>query len=338
METEFHTPVLVEEVVTNINLKKNGIYVDCTVGGGGHSHALLSREPSIRLFCFDQDKEAIKFSQKRLISYEKQIVFIQDNFINFRSWLALNKISKVDGILMDIGVSNHQIMDSERGFSFMKDGNLDMRMDNGKGKMKNGKRIIENGKWVVNNLSEDELSKIFYLYGEERYSKRIAHNIVEKRQISEIKTTKELAEIIEIAVPDKSKLSLTKSKARIFQAIRIRVNNELEVLAHGLKEAICSLNAEGRLLVISWHSLEDRIVKECFKKEASDCDCPIIIKSPPSSTEASSGTTWRRQTVCQCNHKKRLKIITKKPITPSEREISENSNSRSAKLRVVERI
>ncbi|MCL2063673.1 MAG: 16S rRNA (cytosine(1402)-N(4))-methyltransferase RsmH [Candidatus Cloacimonetes bacterium] len=320
-EKAFHIPVLVQEVIENMKLKPEGVYVDCTVGGAGHSHAMLSVEPSINLFCFDHDEEAIQTAKNRLKEYKSQITFINDNFKNFRSWLALRKINKVDGILMDLGVSNHQISESSRGFSFMENGILDMRMD---------RKIDTNAFKIVNNYPFEELYKIFHIYGEERYSKRIAQQIVEKRKISEIKTTQELANIVENSVPDKSKVSLIKSKSRIFQALRITVNKELEILLPSLKDAISALKTGGRLLVISWHSLEDRIVKECFRDEASDCRCPISqsLNIPPKPKGHQS---------CACQHKKRLIIITKKPITPMDSEIQKNSNSRSAKMRVSER-
>ena len=314
MCTYFHTPVLVSEVVQNMNLQPKGVYLDCTLGGAGHSIAMLEKDPSISLYCFDRDESAIRHSQKRLIPYKKQVCFIHDNFSNIMTRLALRKIGSVDGILMDLGVSSHQISDSNRGFSFTHDELLDMRMDTSDSSEKN------NAYYIINNYKLEELQNIFYLYGEERYSKRIASNIINKRNIKEIRTTKELADIIEQSVPDKSKISLTKSKARIFQAIRITVNNELKILPSSLFDAISILKPGRRLLVISWHSLEDRITKDCFRYEATSCVCPIDLP------------------VCACKHRKRVNLITKKPITPSENEVNQNPNSRSAKLRIVEKI
>ena len=306
----YHTPVLLNEVLEYINLKPNGVYIDCTVGGGGHSEAIISKEPSIRLYCFDQDKEAILYSKNRLSQYPN-ISFYNENFNNFRNRLALEKISKVDGILMDLGVSNHQIADTKRGFSFMYDDKLDMRMN------KENKLTAFD---IINKYSLDELQDIFHNFGEERYSKKIARNIIEQRKIKEINTTLELAKIINESIPEKDPKNITKSQARIFQSIRIVVNNELNVLSYTLKEAISALKLFGRLLVISWHSLEDRIVKEYFKESASSCICPKEIPE------------------CRCEHIKKINILTKKPITPSIAEIKINSNSRSAKLRIIEKI
>ena len=336
----YHTSVLVDEVVEFMNIRDKGVYVDCTVGGGGHSKAMLMANPSIRLFCFDQDEEAIKAGRMELGELEirnekleienppypcpplhpsqegkkRDVKFFRENFKGFRTRLALEKVDKVDGILMDIGVSNHQISDGKRGFSFMQDSKLDMRMD---------RRQKLSAYEVVNTYSYEELCRIFFEYGEERYSKKIANSIVKQREHKKIKTTKELAEIVEGCVSwasqgagDRNK-GLVKSKARVFQAIRIEVNKELEVLGDSLKDAIRALKPEGRLVVISWHSLEDRIVKESFLRAAGGCNCPMELP------------------VCECNNKAKVKILTKKPIVPSEKEIGVNSNARSAKLRVV---
>ena len=294
-----------------MNLQFQGVYIDCTLGGGGHSYAMLHKESTINLYCFDRDDDAIRYSQKKLLPYKKQVKIIKDNFKDFRSHMALQKINKVDGILMDLGVSNHQISDSKRGFSYLQDDFLDMRMD---------KTQLFTAFELVNSYSLNDLKKIFFEYGEENHSKKIAENIVKQRQISEIRTTKELASIVENSVPDKSKKSLIKSKARIFQAIRIKVNNELEILSSCIKDAISTLKPQGRLLVISWHSLEDRIVKECLREESIACVCHHDVL------------------LCRCNHKKRIKLLTKRPIVPSEKEVAVNSNCRSAKLRVAERI
>jgi len=311
-----------------MNLRDGGVYVDCTVGGGGHSKAMMIANPSIKLFCFDQDDEAIIAGRKELRKLENgnhlypplkkggeatgRVRFFRENFKDFRTRLALEKVDKVDGILMDIGVSNHQISDGKRGFSFMQDSKLDMRMD---------RRQKLSAYEVVNKYNYEDLCRIFFEYGEERYSKRIANNIVKQREIKDIKTTQELAEIIEATQCTGGKTKeLIKSKARIFQAIRIEVNKELDVLRKSLKDAIRALKPKGRLVVISWHSLEDRIVKESFLHASGGCNCPVELP------------------VCECKNKVRVKILTKKPVVPSEKEIEMNSNSRSAKLRAVEKV
>ena len=310
-EKQYHIPVLVEEVIDYMALKSEGLYIDCTVGGGGHSLALLKKNPSIKMYCFDQDSDAIRQAKRNLLDYKTQVTFFNENFLSFRSRMALEKINKVDGILMDIGVSNHQISEAGRGFSFMLDGALDMRMN------KNSSFTAHE---LVNTYSLEALLKVFWEYGEERFSKKIALSIVNQREIAEIKTTKELADIIEKSIPLNQKMIINKSKARIFQAIRIEVNKELEILSKALKDAVNLLKPGGRLLIISWHSLEDRIVKNTFKEEYGECKCP---KELP---------------ICKCNYRSRLKIITKKPVIPSAVEIKNNSNARSAKLRVAERI
>ncbi|MCL1827785.1 MAG: 16S rRNA (cytosine(1402)-N(4))-methyltransferase RsmH, partial [Candidatus Cloacimonetes bacterium] len=255
---------------------------------------------------------AIRQCKKTLYNYTKdRVKLFHENFEGFRNRLALEKVAKVDGILYDIGVSQHQINEVRRGFSFMNDSFLDMRMN---------KAHDTTASDIVNNYKVEDLIDIFYKYGEERFSKKIAQNIEKQRQISQIETTKELADIVEKSVTKGSKKDIIKSQARIFQAIRIELNNELEVLQTSLIDAISMLNPGGRLLVISWHSLEDRIVKDTFKRNLGKCEClPTAMK-------------------CVCGAKRRLKLITKKAIIPSEYEISKNSNARSAKLRVAERV
>lgn len=312
----YHVPVLLKETIDLLQLKDGGIYVDATLGGGGHSHYMLSGCSGMRLYVFDQDADAIAYAKLRLSEFGSRVHYFNENYENFRNRLALEKVGKVDGILMDIGVSNYQITQAERGFSFMKDAELDMRMD------QKGKTTAE---MVVNDLSQDELRKVFFEYGEENLSGLIAKEIVYKRSIKRITRTSELSGIIESCVKRGSKgyvepSVIIKSKARIFQAIRIYVNDELNILQKTLKDAVSALNPGGRLAVISWHSLEDRIVKQFFNEEQNPCTCP---KSIP---------------VCCCGKQARLKVITKKPITPGEQELAENTNAKSAKLRVAERI
>lgn len=311
LKEEYHIPVLKDEVCQLLSLKKGGIYVDCTVGGGGHSYHLLKAEPSIKLYCFDQDEEAIRYAKKRLIEFKDRVYFFNENFKNFRNRLALEKVDYVDGILMDIGVSTHQISSAKRGFSFQFDGALDMRMS------KSSDKSAYN---VINEYDVNDLSTIFFEYGEEKFSKRIAQNIIKYRESKTIDSTKELSDIIENSIPKNQITLINKSKARIFQAIRIEVNNELDILKQSLKDAVSCLNDKGRIAVISWHSLEDRIVKQFFTDESGLCKCP------------------RELPVCMCDNKKRLNVITKKPVVPTDLEIKENTNARSAKLRVAERV
>jgi 16S rRNA (cytosine1402-N4)-methyltransferase len=308
---KYHVPVLTAEVVRTMSLKSGGIYVDCTVGGGGHSLALLQENPSITLFCFDQDEDAIRQAKKTLTNYKKQVIFIQDNFRHLKTHLALHKLNKIDGVLMDIGVSNHQLTTPKRGFSFTHDGKLDMRMNR-------SSSICAHS--IVNKYSNSELTKIFYEYGEEEHAKKIARYITIRREIAPIDTTSDLAEIIYQCLPPQDKPNSLKIKARIFQAIRIAVNNELDVLCTALHDAITLLNQGSRLLVISWHSLEDRIVKNAFRKAEGHCDCPPNIP------------------ICGCKKVKKIRNVTKKPTIPTAHEISLNSNARSAKLRVAEKI
>ncbi len=307
----YHIPVLVKEVLDNLNLKPNGIYVDCTVGGGGHSLEILKKVPDIKLYCIDQDIDAIRYAKIRLLGFKNQVLFFNENFKNFRNRLALEKINKVDGILMDIGVSNYQISTPERGFSFQYDSQLDMRMD------KNSEITAFK---IINEYDFEDLVRIFSEYGEERYSKRIAREIISYRQHQLIERTKELSDLIERVNPEKHPVLKSKTKARIFQALRIEVNNELDILNQTLKDAISMLNPHGRLAVISWHSLEDRIVKQFFIDQAGVCTCPNDLP------------------VCMCKRKKRINIITKKPLVPTKEEVIRNSNARSAKLRVAERV
>jgi 16S rRNA (cytosine1402-N4)-methyltransferase len=272
---------------------------------------MLSHKPDIQLICFDRDTDAIEQARKTLIQFEKQVIFVKDNFSNLKTRLAMLKINKVDGILMDIGVSTHQIATGDRGFSFTTHGKLDMRMD---------RNIDMSAVDVVNTYDLHKLVQIFYEYGEEDNSRWIAQSIVNQRAQNKIETTEQLVAIIERCLPNIPSRNLTKIKARIFQAIRIEVNNELKNLKTALPDAVSLLKPDGRLILICWHSLEDRIVKDYFRSLVEQCECP------------------RDLPVCLCKKNPKNKIITKKPVVASRIEVLANSNARSAKLRVIERI
>ena len=303
-----HYSVLLNESIEGLNIKPDGIYVDCTLGYGGHSEQILKRlNNNGLLIAFDQDEEAIKYSTERLKKINNNFKIIYSNFVNLSTELDKIGIDKVDGILFDLGFSSPQIDDETRGFSFMKDAKLDMRMD------KNQKLSAYE---VVNTYKEEELTNIFYKYAEEKFSRVIARNIVNSRPIT---STLELVDVIKKSVP--VKYALTRHPERvIFQAIRIEVNKELDVLSDVLPQAIDKLKVGGRISVITFHSLEDRITKQTFKKYSS---VPDIVKGLP---------------VIPDEYKPILKLINNKPILPSDKEISENSRSKSAKLRIVERI
>ena len=302
-----HIPVLKDEVIEALNIKKDGRYIDCTVGGGGHSYEIARRLDNGKLFCFDRDGEALSASEERLKEFAGKVTFIKANFKDAPKFIA----EKVDGILIDLGVSSHQIDEGERGFSFLHNGRLDMRM----GKDENIKTAFD----IVNHSTEEDLREIFFKSGEEEFSKIIAKNIVKSRAKKMIETTFELRDIIENSLPKKVVYSRGGASKKVFQALRIAVNGELDGLSEALESFIDMLNIGGRLVVLTFHSLEDRIVKNIFKKEATDCLCPP--KTP----------------VCICGHKKKVVLVNRKPIVASTRELSENSRSSSAKLRAVER-
>jgi 16S rRNA (cytosine1402-N4)-methyltransferase len=305
-----HYSVLLNESIEGLNIKPDGIYVDGTLGYGGHSSEILSRLTTGHLYSFDQDKDAIASSQERLSKIGKNFTIIHSNFENLKEKLSEHGITKVDGILFDLGLSSPQIDNKDRGFTFMVDAPLDMRMDQTK------KLDAET---IVNTYSIEELTNIFFIYGEEKMSKIIAKKIVSERINKKIKTTKELVKIIESAVGAKY-FNKNHPERQIFQAIRIEVNGELTVLKNVLPDAIDLLNKKGRMSVITFHSLEDRIVKQVFKKES---EVDELVKGLPVIPE---------------QYQPKLKLINKKPILPSDKELSENSRSRSAKLRIVERI
>lgn len=302
----YHNPVMLKESVEGLGIKSGGIYVDATFGGGGHSMAILQKTKGIKLFAFDQDNDAVEIAQK-IQSQHDNFVFIKSNFRNLRTELSLNRIKKIDGIIFDLGISSHQIDKPERGFSFMADGDLDMRM--------NQKNELS-AKEVVNTYSREQLRNILFQFGEEREADRIARRIIEERKKKEIKTTSQLSEIIGKSIHSKFHI---KAKARVFQALRIYVNREIESLNQALKESVEILNPKGRIVVISYHSIEDRVVKQFFKYENLDCVCPVDYPK------------------CLCNKVSTLKIITKKPLVPTEIEIRANSRARSAKMRIAER-
>lgn len=302
-----HYSVLLKESVDYLNVNADGVYADATLGGGGHSYEILSRGAK-KLIGIDQDRDAISAASKRLEAFGDKLITVNRNFSEIKAILDELGIEKIDGAVMDLGVSSYQLDNAERGFSYMHDAPLDMRMNRD-----NPKSAYD----VVNGYSESELTKIFYEYGEEKWSARIAKFIVEKRNEQEIKTTGELTEIIKAAIPKAARMEGGHPAKRVFQAIRIEVNGELEILKQAVNDFVDALKPGGVLSVITFHSLEDRIVKKTFKELAQGCTCP---KSFP---------------VCVCGKTSAVKVLTTKPILPSEKELDENSRSKSAKLRVV---
>ncbi len=307
-----HIPVLYREIMEIMAPKAGETFVDCTLGGGGHSKGFLERTaPNGRLIGIDQDLEALDAAKKNLAQFGERVSYIHSNYENLSEILVKEAPEGVDGILFDIGVSSHQLDDAERGFSYMHDAPLDMRMDQTKD---------FSAYEVVNRYSEDELYRIIRDYGEENWAKRIAQFIVEKRKIKAIETTGELVDIIKAAIPKKARMDGSHPAKRTFQAIRIEVNGELEVLEKTIEQAVKNLKKGGRLGIISFHSLEDRIVKEKFKYLAAKCICPPEMP------------------ICCCNKVAEVKILTKKPITAQNDELMSNSRAKSAKFRAVEKI
>lgn len=305
-----HYSVMLSESIDGLKIKEDGIYVDATLGYAGHSSAILKKLTTGHLYAFDQDEEAIKASKEKLQKIGNNFTIIYSNFVNLKQKLKEQGITKVDGILFDLGLSSPQIDNKKRGFTFMTDAPLDMRMDKAK---------ELDAKKVVNTYSIEELANIFFQYGEEKMSKVIAKKIVRTRLDKEIKTTTELVKIIESAVGAKY-FNQNHPERQIFQAIRIEVNSELTVLKNVLPDAIDLLNKGGRISVISFHSLEDRIVKQIFKKASTVDD---LVKGLPTIPK---------------EYQPKIKLINKKPIVPSQAEIEENTRSASAKLRIIERI
>lgn len=306
-----HIPVLLNETIDSIKIKPDGVYVDGTLGGGGHSNKILTFLRKGRLIGIDQDEEAIKASKKRLEKFNDKFVPVKDNFSNIRQILTKLNVDKIDAAVMDLGVSSYQLDNPERGFSYMTDAPLDMRMDS---------FGLKTAYDVLNEYSEDKLCEVITKYGEERWAKRIAKFILENRSVSPIKTTGQLVEIIKKAIPKGARLEGGHPAKRTFQAIRIEVNSELSILETAIRDFAEVLSKNGRLAIITFHSLEDRIVKNTFNELARGCICP---KDFP---------------VCVCGKKQLAKVITKKPILPSESEINKNSRAKSAKLRVLEKI
>ena len=304
-----HISVLLNECIDNLNIRPDGIYVDGTMGGGGHSLEIAKRLTTGRLICIDQDPNAHEAAGKRLAEYKDRITFVRDNFGNIKSILDSLGIEKIDGMLLDIGVSSHQLDEAERGFSYQQDAPLDMRM--------NPDRPFS-AYDVVNGYDEDELDRVIFTYGEERWARRIAQFIVKEREAKPIETTGELVDIIKKAVPKGARKDGPHPAKRTFQAIRIEVNGELEVLQRAIDDVAARLAVGGRLCIITFHSLEDRIVKEAFRKQENPCICPPQFP------------------VCVCGKKPLGRVITRKPILPSKEELEENPRSRSAKLRVLE--
>lgn len=309
-----HSSVMLEEVIEKLNIKPDGIYIDGTIGGAGHSLQIYKRLSGRgTIIGLDQDEFALNISAKRLKNAEGQanIILVNTNFKNIKDVCFKNQISGVDGILLDIGVSSHQLDEKERGFSYNKDAPLDMRMD---------RRGSLTAKMLVNEYTKEQLKEIIKNYGEEKWAQRIAEFIVEMRREKPIETTGELVDIIKAAIPSKARREGPHPAKRTFQALRIAVNDELGVLEKAVNDGIELLKPGGRSCIISFHSLEDRIVKNAFYKKAKPCTCPPEFP------------------VCICGKKSLVKFIEKKPVTPSKDELEKNPRARSAKLRVVEKV
>jgi len=307
-----HESVLLEESIKAVAIKEDGVYVDCTLGGGGHSRHICERlsEKGI-LIGIDQDEYALNKSRKRLSAFACDIRLVKDNFRNIKSILEQEKIDKVDGILMDLGVSSFQLDDESRGFSYRNSARLDMRMDPQKEK---------DAHFVINHYSREELAKVLKEYGEERFAWKIAGKIVDYRAKETIETTGELEQIVKESIPAKFRRTGGHPAKRTFQAIRIEVNDELGVLENTLDDAVDALQSKGRLAIITFHSLEDRIVKNRFKQWADPCTCPPEFP------------------VCNCGKEPIVRLVSKKPILPTQEEQDTNPRSKSAKLRIAEKI
>lgn len=306
-----HRSVLPDECMEGLNIRPDGIYVDGTAGGGGHSSLIARRLEGGRLIAIDQDEAAIAAATKRLEPWADRVSVVRSNFYEIKQVCESLGVDAIDGLLLDLGVSSYQLDTPERGFSYMADAPLDMRMD---------KRGALSAYDVVNGYDEDRLKKILYEYGEERFSASIVAAIIRERQKKPIETTLELSDIIKYAIPPKAREGGHHPAKRSFQAIRIEVNGELAVIEPAIRDAASLLRRGGRIAIITFHSLEDRIVKQTFASLATGCTCP---KSFP---------------VCVCGNKPTLKVITRKPILPSDTELEENPRSRSAKLRVAEKL
>lgn len=306
-----HASVLLEECIENLNIKPNGIYVDGTLGGGGHSIEIVKKlAAGGRHIGIDRDEAAINAASKRLSDYLDKVTIVRDNYSNIKDILENLQIEQVDGILLDLGVSSYQLDDPERGFSYRYDTPLDMRMD---------QRQLKSAADIVNDYSEDELYRVIKDYGEEKFAKSIASNIVKARTKAPVETTGQLVEIIRKSMPMKAQIASGHPAKRTFQAIRIECNDELEGIRKCINDMIDALSPGGRLCIITFHSLEDRIVKIAFKTAQDPCTCP---KNFP---------------MCVCGKKSKGTVITRKPILPSAEELEVNPRSASAKLRVFEK-
>lgn len=307
-----HVSVLLDETIENLDIKPDGIYVDGTLGGAGHAREVCKRMgENGRFIGIDQDEEAIAVSTKRLEEFGEKVTIVKNNYVHMKQVLQAQGIDKVDGIVLDLGVSSYQLDNAERGFSYMEDAPLDMRMD---------REQPITAKDIVNRYPEAELVRIIKDYGEERYARNIARNVLREREKKEIETTGQLVDIIRSSMPAKARNGKGHPAKRTFQAIRIECNQELEVLREALDDMIDLLNDGGRLCIITFHSLEDRMVKNSFRKAEQPCTCPPDFP------------------VCVCGKKSKGKVVTRKPILPSEEEIKENSRSKSAKLRVFKKV
>ena len=306
-----HVSVLFKESIEALKIKPDGIYVDGTLGGGGHSHGILSQCDTVRLIGIDQDSDAIKAASERLSEFGSRVTIVNKNFSEIKNILSKLNIDKIDGALLDLGVSSYQLDNAERGFSYMHDAALDMRMN---------RHSLKSAYDVVNSYSCEELTRIFYEYGEENWSKRIAEFICDRRKEKPVMTTFELVDIIKAAIPKKARLEGGHPAKRVFQAIRIEVNNELGILEKAIEDFVSVLKPGGRIAIITFHSLEDRIVKQTFQRLAKGCTCP---KEFP---------------VCMCGKTPQIKIVSRKPVLPGKDETEYNSRSKSAKLRIAEKI
>lgn len=313
MDLEFkHISVLLNETIDGLNIKPDGIYVDGTLGGGGHSEQILKRLNKGHLYGIDQDGDAISATSKRLESYieNNKLTIIRDNYCNMKLALLNEGVEKVDGIMLDLGVSSYQLDTENRGFSYMTDAPLDMRMD---------QRSTMSAKEIVNSYAESDLYRIIRDYGEDPFAKNIAKHIVMKRREGVIETTGQLNEAIRAAIPMKIQKTLGHPSKRTYQALRIEVNSELNVLKNTLNDMVELLNPGGRLCIITFHSLEEKIVKAAYKEWENPCICPPSFP------------------ICTCGRVSKGRIVNKKPILPSEEELSNNSRSHSAKLRIFEK-
>ncbi|MGI6295894.1 MAG: 16S rRNA (cytosine(1402)-N(4))-methyltransferase RsmH [Armatimonadota bacterium] len=308
--SEYHRPVLVKETLALLAPREGGVFVDATLGGGGHAEELLKKiGPTGTLIGIDRDPEALQYAGKRLLAMEGRLLLFEGNFADLASILQRSGVSKADGVIFDFGVSSHQL-DSPRGFSFQRDEPLDMRMG----------RSELSAADIVNGYSEADLTRVIKDYGEERYARRIAKAIVRQRQEKQISTTRQLADLVVSAIPGGGRWQDIHPATRTFQGIRIEVNDELAAIRKAIPEAVDALKSGGVVAAISFHSLEDRLVKTIFRKLSGVCDCD------------------RRLPACVCGARKRVEILTRKPVSATDEEIAENPRSRSAKLRAVRKL